>query len=76
MRNADGESSVRQLYDRFLGYILSASEASVLVSDHRGARLYTGGEMQNLHRGKASAVSGSFIIHIGIAINIITILQI
>ena len=72
MRNADGESSVRQVYDRFLGYILSASEASVLVSDHRGARLYTGGEMQNLHRGKASAVSGSFIIHIGIAINIIT----
>mgnify|MGYP007097536276 FL=1 len=34
-----------------------------------------GGEMQNLHRGKASAVSGSFNIHIGIAINIITILQ-
>ena len=52
------------------------SEASVLVSDHRGARLCTGGEMQNLHRGKASAVSGSFIIHIGTAIDIITILQI
>ena len=29
-----------------------ASDASVLVSDHRGARLCTGGEMQDLHRGK------------------------
>lgn len=46
------------------------------MSDHRGVRLCTGGEMQNLYRGKVSAVSGSFIIHIGTAINIITILQI
>lgn len=38
---------------------ISASEASVLVSDLRGARLCMGGEMQNLHRGKVSAVSGS-----------------
>lgn len=38
---------------------ISANYVSVLVSDLRGARLCTGGEMQNLHLGKVSAVSGS-----------------
>ena len=38
------------------------SVTSVLVSDLRGARLCTGGEMQNLHRGKPFAVSGSVIV--------------
>ena len=41
---------------------ISVSATSALVSDLRGARLCTGGEMQNLHRGKSSDVSGSLII--------------